>query len=258
MEKKYEDNNEKKIDKYPKISIITPCHNHDYKLLLINFSILKYPKNKLEWIIIDDGNNSFENQIENQENIRYIKVDNKTIKELNNKYKKMKKKNEKNINSLYHGLKLNIAVSKGTGEYIMHMYPNTLYNPDILLHHIEKINENIECIGSNIRCNFDKKYYISSVDKMENENKILFYENTLFYKKSFWEKNKFENITSINLVNKFIRNKINNIKLYDPIKYIINIYTLDEKKVDDEYKNKQNGWHFWKIPDNLFLLITEN
>ena len=138
------------------------------------------------------------------------------------------------------------------------MYPNTLYNPDILLHHIDKLNENIHCIGSNIKCNFDRKYYISSAEKMENEISTKCYDNTLFYKKSFWEKNKFENINSINLIAKFIRNKINYFEFYEPMNFIVNIYTLDPKKVDEEYKKRQNGWHFWKIPDNLFLLITED
>jgi cellulose synthase/poly-beta-1,6-N-acetylglucosamine synthase-like glycosyltransferase len=43
--------------KLPKVSIITPTYNRIkcMKLALINYKLIDYPREKLEWIIIDDG-----------------------------------------------------------------------------------------------------------------------------------------------------------------------------------------------------------
>ena len=55
----------------PTVSIITILHdwNEFYKLIDYHWNNLDYPKNKLEWIIIDDSKENHIDYIPNEENI---------------------------------------------------------------------------------------------------------------------------------------------------------------------------------------------
>jgi len=63
----------------PKISIITPTYNRRrfYSLLQRNMDNFLYPKDKIEWIIIDDSEkdeDSIEDLIPIDDNIKYLRI----------------------------------------------------------------------------------------------------------------------------------------------------------------------------------------
>lgn len=62
----------------PSVSILTPTYNRKIfkNLMLRNWEIIEYPRNKLEWIIVDDSDNGLEHNSNdfNLDNVRYIKI----------------------------------------------------------------------------------------------------------------------------------------------------------------------------------------
>ena len=66
-----------KLVEKPNISLVTILHDNTdfYPLLQHHWDTLDYPKDKLEWIIIDDSKEDHNNQIPIHENILYLRVD---------------------------------------------------------------------------------------------------------------------------------------------------------------------------------------
>ena len=70
-------------DILPTVSIITPTYNRRnfFRLAVNNFMSIKYPKDKLEWIIVDDGTDKIKDLIEktselkNDPRIKYFELD---------------------------------------------------------------------------------------------------------------------------------------------------------------------------------------
>lgn len=70
-------------DILPSVSIVTITYNRKYlfQLPIRNFYLFDYPFDKLEWIIVDDSNNSDQNLddiLPSDDRIKYIKLDKKT------------------------------------------------------------------------------------------------------------------------------------------------------------------------------------
>ena len=65
-------------EKLPKLSLVTPAHNCEktFFILLGNFMMLNYPADKLEWIIVDDGDYRIDHLIPPKESrIKYYYFD---------------------------------------------------------------------------------------------------------------------------------------------------------------------------------------
>ena len=73
----------KNIDKknLPFVSICTPTFNRrpfwEYTIKCFNHQ--DYPKDKMEWIIIDDGSDKIEDLVKHIPYVKYIKVENKMV-----------------------------------------------------------------------------------------------------------------------------------------------------------------------------------
>ena len=67
----------------PNISIITPTCNRKslFPIPIRNFYLFDYPKEKMEWIILDDGNQDLSSILPKDERIKYLKI--KTEPKLN-------------------------------------------------------------------------------------------------------------------------------------------------------------------------------
>lgn len=118
--------------KLPFVSICTPTYNrrHFIKMIIECFNHQTYPKELLEWIIIDDGSDKIEDLVNHIPQVRYFKYDNKmTISK-----------------------KRNIMNSLAKGDIIIYMDDDDYNPPDRIEHSVNKLiqNENILCAGSSI------------------------------------------------------------------------------------------------------------
>ena len=62
------------VEELPNISLVTILHENKeyYPLLQHNWDNIDYPKDKLEWIIVDDSKTDNSNNLPIDENILYI------------------------------------------------------------------------------------------------------------------------------------------------------------------------------------------
>jgi len=120
----------KKIDKFPLVSVCTPTFNRrPFIPFMINgFNSQTYPKDKLEWIIIDDGTDKIGDLVSKLPNVKYFSY------------------NEK----MSLGKKRNLMHEKSRGDIIVYMDDDDYYPPERISHAVETLNKNPKalCAGS--------------------------------------------------------------------------------------------------------------
>jgi hypothetical protein len=166
-----------KDEELPKVSIITPTYNRRklFSMALRNFENFIYPKNKLEWIIVDDTfDETIKDLIPRDKRIKYIHIDSG---------------NE----PMTVAMKRNIAVSNSTNQYIVHMDDDDYYPPESILARIKILlkykSENIECVGSTLIGTYN---IINNTSSMSSDGPISLSEATMAYSKKFWETRPFD------------------------------------------------------------------
>ena len=139
------------------LSIITPTYNRRkfFPLAIYNYNSFVYPRDKLEWIIVDDSseNESVENLLpvetsREKYNIKYIRLENK----------------------ISIGEKRNLAIKESNNSVIVCMddddyyYPESIRNRVELLRGFQAKNKNIQCVGCGTYAAFEINKYISIIN----------------------------------------------------------------------------------------------
>ena len=114
----------------PFVSVCTPTFNRRpfIKHIIKCFDNQTYPKEKMEWIIIDDGTDKIEDLVKDHPNVKYYSYD-----------KKMPL-----------GKKRNIMHEKSKGDIIVYMDDDDYYPPERVSHSVEMLTVNPDalCAGS--------------------------------------------------------------------------------------------------------------
>jgi glycosyltransferase involved in cell wall biosynthesis len=117
---------------YPLVSVCTPTYNRRpfIQTMFECFRNQTYPRNRIEWIIVDDGTDKIKDLIDesNIPEIKYFAVDEK----------------------LTLGAKRNLMHTKTTGSIIVYMDDDDYYPPERISHAVEKLQSNKQalCAGS--------------------------------------------------------------------------------------------------------------
>ena len=124
-------NKNKTVDsKLPFVSVCTPTFNRRpfVEMMIKCFDSQDYPKNKMEWIIIDDGSDPVEDIVKSHPSVKYFKYDEKMTL----------------------GKKRNIMHKKACGDIIVYMDDDDYYPPERVSHAVERLmgNPNALCAGS--------------------------------------------------------------------------------------------------------------
>ena len=110
--------------KYPFVSICTPTYNRRpfIPILVQCFQHQTYPKDRMEWIIVDDGTDSIAELIEQAdiEQIKYYRIEEKMTL----------------------GEKRNFMHKKTKGKYIVYMDDDDYYPPQRVMHAISRLQSN--------------------------------------------------------------------------------------------------------------------
>jgi glycosyltransferase involved in cell wall biosynthesis len=127
----------------PFVSICTPTFNRRpfIPMMVECFSHQTYPKNKVEWIIIDDGTDKIEDLVSHIPQVKYYKYDEK----------------------LTLGKKRNIMHEKTIGKIIIYMDDDDYYPPERISHAVETLHNNPQalCAGSS-----EMYIYFKHIQKM--------------------------------------------------------------------------------------------
>ena len=114
----------------PFVSVCTPTFNRRpfISSMIKCFDHQKYPKDKMEWIIIDDGTDPIEDLVSSHPNVKYFKYSEKM--------------------SL--GKKRNIMHEKSKGEIIVYMDDDDYYPPERVSHSVEMLQTHpkVLCAGT--------------------------------------------------------------------------------------------------------------
>ena len=128
--------------KYPFVSICTPTFNRRpfIPIAIKCFENQTYPRDKMEWIIVDDGTDKIEDLVAHLPYVRYFKYDEKMTL----------------------GKKRNISNEKAKGDIIVYMDDDDYYPPDRVKHAVERLLESKAlCAGSSAMF-----IYFKHIDKM--------------------------------------------------------------------------------------------
>lgn len=122
--------NKNKLSKKPTVSICTPTFNRRpfIPMMIKCFEHQTYPKDKIEWIIVDDGTDKIEELVSHIPQVKYFKYDEKMTL----------------------GKKRNLLNEKAKGDIIIYMDDDDYYPPERVSHAVEKLCQNpkILCAGS--------------------------------------------------------------------------------------------------------------
>lgn len=244
-----------KTSDLPKVTIVTPTFNRPdfFKLAILNYNSLNYPRDKLEWVIIDDSdNNDTQNQLPPLEhrgkyNIIYERLEN----------------SESSNMSI--GEKRNLAISKASGEIIMCMDDDDYYYPDYLKNRVNtlvSLNQKFgkRCVGCTHLGIFEFKRCVSMIysPRLEVPFQEQIAPSSLVFYRDFWnreEQHCFEDC-SRGEAEQFISGRI---ELVEPLSYEENIVCLaHENNIRDicpPSNTDRNGSHF-KFTESVFKFIT--
>ena len=116
--------------KLPFVSVCTPTFNRRpfVEMMIKCFDSQDYPKNKMEWIIIDDGSDPIEDVVKSHPSVKYFKYDEKMTL----------------------GKKRNIMHKKACGDIIVYMDDDDYYPPERVSHAVERLmgSPTALCAGS--------------------------------------------------------------------------------------------------------------
>jgi GR25 family glycosyltransferase involved in LPS biosynthesis len=166
-------------DKLPAVSIITPTYKRRklFDMALRNFANFIYPRNKLEWIIVDDSpeDECVRDMLpRGDKRIKYIHMDN-------------------GDEPFTIAMKRNMAVSNSSHKYIIHMDDDDYYPPESILARIKILlkyqDEGIECVGSTLIGTYN---IMTNISSMSSDGPISLSEASMAYTRKFWEERPFD------------------------------------------------------------------
>ena len=127
----------------PFVSVCTPTYNrrHFIPFLIKNFKAQTYPKELMEWIVIDDGEDCVKDLFEGVECVKYFRLE-----------EKMKL-----------GKKRNFMHSKCNGEIIVYMDDDDYYPPERVNHAVNRLRSQPKALASGSSCMY---IYFKHIDKI--------------------------------------------------------------------------------------------
>jgi Glycosyl transferase family 2 len=165
-------------DELPYVSIITPTFERRafFPMALHNFRNFDYPRNKLEWIIVDDS-----------------EVDDKTVEDLLPKDKRIRYlRIEGNKKKLTVAQKRNIGVEHASHPYIVHMDDDDYYPPESILARVKTLmkyaNRGVQCVGCS---EYGIYNVLENASSIASDGPLSLSEASMAYTKTFWEAQKF-------------------------------------------------------------------
>ena len=162
----------------PHVSILTPTYKRRkyFSLPIYCFMNFIYPKDKIEWIIVEEEGNDNEtvkDMVQFDKRIRYYQVD---------------KVDGKPIPI---GKKRNICTELSNHDFILNMDDDDYYPPESILARVKllmKYNNEIGMVGSSIIGTYD---IINRRSGWVSDGNLTIGEASMGYRRSFWEKQKF-------------------------------------------------------------------
>lgn len=230
-----------KEEDLPDVSIVTITRDRRVFMPLAKYSymIQSYPEDKLEWVIVDDGDDPIEDTLLGVPNVTYVRCDRKmTISE-----------------------KRNLGVEKSIYNTIVMMDDDDVYPNNSILQRVAMLlKEPVKQCGfsTTIPCyDITKFSSFMNVPPRDLPMSERVSEATLVFTKKFWEDRKFDNSVHIAEGNAFIRGREQMCREISPQEVIVSLthpLNTSSRKIPD-FK-EPNGCHFG-FNEKLFAVVSE-
>ena len=214
-----------KIDKHPFVSICTPTFNRRpfIPIIIKCFENQTYPKDKMEWIIVDDGTDKIEDLVSHIPQVRYFKYDHK----------------------LSLGKKRNITNENAKGDIIIYMDDDDYYPIDRVSHAVDKLLKNPKalCAGSSAMYIYFKhiqKMYLFGPYGPNHATAATF-----AFRKELLLKTRFDENASLAEEKKFLKDYTIPFVQLDPLKSIL-VFSHNHNSFDKKELLKQMPTPFIK------------
>jgi glycosyltransferase involved in cell wall biosynthesis len=208
----------KKLSKEPFVSICTPTFNRRpfIPIIIKCFENQTYPKDKMEWIIVDDGTDKIEDLVSHIPQVKYFRYDKK----------------------LSLGAKRNITNEKAKGDIIIYMDDDDYYPSDRVSHAVDTLQKNPKalCAGSS-----EMYIYFKHINKMYQfgpygPNHAT--AATFAFRKELLLKTKFEETASVAEEKKFLKDYTIPFVQLNPAKSIL-VFSHNHNSFDKKELLKQ-------------------
>jgi glycosyltransferase involved in cell wall biosynthesis len=211
----------KKLSKEPFVSICTPTFNRRpfIPIIIKCFENQTYPKDKMEWIIVDDGTDKIEDLVSHIPQVKYFKYDKK----------------------LSLGMKRNITNEKAKGDIIIYMDDDDYYPPDRVSHAVDTLRKNPKalCAGSSAMYIYFK--HINKMYQFGPYGPNHATAATFAFRKELLLKTKFDETASLAEEKKFLKDYTIPFVQLDPTKSILvfshNHNSFDKKVLLNQMPN---------------------
>ena len=209
-----------KIPKQPFVSVCTPTFNRRpfIPIIIKCFENQTYPRDKMEWIIVDDGSDKIEDLVAHLPYVKYFRYEEKMTL----------------------GKKRNITNEKAKGDIIVYMDDDDYYPPDRVKHAVERLSgSKALCAGSSAMF-----LYFKHIDKMlqfgpYGPNHAT--AATFAFKKELLQKTKFDEESCVAEEKKFLKDYTIPFVQLDSTKSILvfshNHNSFDKKELLQQFPN---------------------
>ena len=174
-----------KLKKYPLVTVCTPTFNRRpfIPIMLKCFEHQTYPKDKIEWIIIDDGTDKIEDLVTHIPQVKYLKYDTK----------------------LTLGQKRNIGNDAAQGEIIVYMDDDDYYPPERISHAVDMLKQSPKalCAGSSAMCIHFK--HINKMLQFGPYGPSHSTAATFAFKKELLKQSRFDEVSSVAEERQFLK-----------------------------------------------------
>jgi glycosyltransferase involved in cell wall biosynthesis len=192
--------NKAKLPKKPFVSICTPTFNRRpfFPMAIKCFENQTYPRDKMEWIIVDDGTDKIEDLVSHLPYVKYFKYDEKM--------------------SL--GKKRNLINEKATGDIIVYMDDDDYYPPERVSHAVESLRDSKAlCAGSS--CMYIYFKHISKMYQFGPYGPNHSTAATFAFKRELLNQTKFSEESCVAEERKFLKDYTIPFVQLDPLKTIL-------------------------------------
>ena len=215
MGKKNRKNKQKNIKNMPTVSVRTPTYNRRKFIPLVIKCYLSqdYPKELIEWIVVDDGDDCVEDMFKDIRGVKYYRYEEK----------------------LKLGKKRNIVNEKATGDILVYMDDDDFYPPNRISHAVKKITSRKGVLAAGASELY--MYYdgIKKIYRFGPYGPMHATAGTFVLKKELLKQTSYEDDAEMAEEKKFLKNYTVPLIQLDPFKSIL-VYshssnTFDKKKL---------------------------
>ena len=213
--------NKTKLVKYPFVTVCTPTFNRRPFIpsMIKCFEHQTYPKDKIEWIIVDDGTDKIEDLVSHIPQVKYIKLDNKITL----------------------GKKRNISNDNAKGDIIIYMDDDDYYPPERISHAVETLKNNPKALCAGSSAMFIHFKHINKMLQFGPYGPNHATAATFAFRKEFLQQSRFDEGSSVAEEKKFLKDYTVPFAQLDPKKSILvfshNHNSFDKKELLNQGPN---------------------